>query len=1226
GSTLLSRFNVTVPDAYGLSFNAPTMSQPLVIKPSTVQGFLTWSAANATSGPSPPVVGATFVLWGHNLTRLSATSDASGTFTLPNVPPGVYNASVVLHGSNFTESTVSAMPGKTVNETLSLSSGEIRGHVADLSGKPAASVVVSVSNSAGYLVTATTNSHGNYSIRDLGPGNYTVAASTVTPRQGSVPQSANLASAGANQTLNFTIVPVLPEAVQVLKNGAGAAGIPVRFTEILPPTPSIGPSNNTTRAHLTQPKANSTVALTDAEGIASVMLPAGNYSVYALGFSGSGYYAGFWSGPVGPGYPSIPALAIAPASELSGYANGTTNASISSPIEVSAYDRSGDVVWAFTNSTDRYSLWLPNGPYTILVSSPTPIQSALSTVNVAGATRLDLATTPTGLSTVVVLDNATGRPLSGASVSFSLSPHNGTVTAVTDSLGNASAILPTSPSTTTGKLPEYCVNVTAPGYLESDRCHLVGAQVNGQAPVRLVGAPIRSTIVVVGLPSSTSVEINLTGTSLGAVTQQVAGTSPISLSVSPGTYSVTAWAVGSPSGFYYPVSSTTWTIAPGEALPSLTIRMTDQVEVHGSLSVPSGSSASNARVQFVSSLMNRTVTDAQLLNGFYLAPGSYEYIATVPGLQAGQGWSDFGTVTVGGTGTLSTTFHLTVASVSFEGSVVLPSSAPLGIATTARFVNPSGFVFPASVSGGSYNVTLPANVTYTPYLNVTTSFLLNNATVVEALSVPRGDSCTVRPIGTICDLNLIGSPVNVAIVGRLSVANSPALVPGSVLIESLGSGVNPLRLSTAANGSFSASLPAGTYTVYANSSGGTYAALVTKTFGNAGGGTLDLVLAPAWTVSLKFVPPAPATVGPVALSVSSPNGNDLLLSGLPTGSFLALPLPAGTYEATATAPSTPYGVPTNATASVTFNLFTGNIALTLALAEQFVRTVAITVTTPTNLTQGIVLPPSGGTVSLGFSVRNAGNVPINVTVLGNPTAWNFTITPSNFTLGTGSTNNSASGAFSVRVPAGAPVAHAPVLLVAHLRGTTQRIGQSALPVPIQILPKSGVSVGRATSVDLSVTPSHVTVPLYALNTGNFPEGVALSVVDGASLAQFGWTATVKSAGAAVSGPISLAVSGNTSITVDLNATTGHAQPPGSVTVLASVVNRTGGVSSSTVTVEIPVVAISVNGTSLGVTGPNLGSPPATPDWLVPLLAFLPAIAFVVVLVVHRWYSTRRWVR
>ena len=1228
GSTHLATFNLTIPDAYGFSYNAPTMMQPLIVRPSTVQGFLSWGASKGASGSTVPVVGATVVFWGHNLSTLRATSDSSGAFSIHAVPPASYNVSVVYGGANFTEPVANALPGKTVNETLSLSSGEVFGRVTDGAGRFVARASVAVTGPQGVVATATTNATGRYLVTQLGPGNYTVSASTATPVQRSLPQAVHLASPGANSTVNLTVVPVVSASVEVLRNGIPLQGVPVRVTQILSVVPSVGPTNNSSRAHVTQAQANTSVALTGADGVAQLMLPEGNYSVYALGLNGSGYLAGFWSGPVGPGAASIPSISVAPASELYGYANGTSNSSVTAPVEVAAFDASGHVVWAFTNVTHRYSLWLPTQRYSVLAFGTAPDAAALSSVEVAGATRLDLETSPTGLSTTVVVDNATADPIPGAIVRYTLAPGRGTVTVSTDARGNATAVIPTTPGLAGGPLPDYCVNVTAFGYLPYSRCAVPAGSLPAGLNVRLVGAPVLSTIVLSGIGPGASVQVNLTATSPGGRSEQVSGSSPITLPIAPGSYSVTAWAPGSPSGFYYPVNATAWTIHPGATSPSVTLKLIDQVLARGTLTVHAGASAAAAHVQFVSPRMNLTVTQSAFVNGFYIAPGSYEYIATVPGSQANQGWMAFGTVSVGATGTLSTSPSLTVPSVSFEGSVDLPTAAPLPGPAVADFLNPSGFVFPALVQGGSYNLTLPSNgnTTYVPYLNVTTSFLRDNITVVESLSVPKGASCQVRPIGTICNLALQGRSIALPVLGRLAVGNSPAIVQGSLLFEGPSPSIATTRIVTAANGSFSTALPPGTYNVYANTTGGSYAVLTSVSVGLATSAPLVLSVAPAWTATLTVVPPAAETLGPITLTLHTLAGETLVLPNLAAKVPVALPLPTGAYLANATATTKPYGVATNATSSVTFNLVSGNIALSLRLADQIVRAVSLSISSPTNLTQGVILPPSGGSVLLGFSVHNTGNVPVNVTVLGDPSTWNFTIVPSNFTLGTGASNSSETGAFTVRVPAGTPVTHPPVLLVADLAGTTQQVGRSILPAPVVILPKSGISIGRATSVDLSVTPTRVTVPLYALNTGNLQESVNVAVINGATLAQLGWTTAVQSAGAAVTGPLSIAPSGNTSVSIVLNASLGHALPPGSVSVLASVVNRTGGVATSLLTVSIPVVPISVNGSLLTVTGPGLGTPSTTPDWLVPTLAFVPAIAFVATLVAYRWYSTRRWVR
>src|SRR5208283_939059 len=134
------------------------------------------------------------------------------------------------------------------------------------------------------------------------------------------------------------------------------------------------------------------------------------------------------------------------------------------------------------------------------------------------------------------------------------------------------------------------------------------------------------------------------------------------------------------------------------------------------------------------------------------------------------------------------------------------------------------------------------------------------------------------------------------------------------------------------------------------------------------------------------------------------------------------------------------------------------------------------------------------------------------------------------------------------------------------------------------------------------------------------------VVDGSRLASLGWTASIEPSGGST--PISkLTVNsgGNDSIDVVLNATTGHALPPGTVTIAASIPNGTGPSGYRTTTFTVPrlnLSLVSVNGTTISVAGPGIGSPSAYPDWFLPALAFVPALALIVGLLVYRWYRTR----
>ena len=94
----------------------------------------------------------------------------------------------------------------------------------------------------------------------------------------------------------------------------------------------------------------------------------------------------------------------------------------------------------------------------------------------------------------------------------------------------------------------------------------------------------------------------------------------------------------------------------------------------------------------------------------------------------------------------------------------------------------------------------------------------------------------------------------------------------------------------------------------------------------------------------------------------------------------------------------------------------------------------------------------------------------------------------------------------------------------------------------------------------------------------------------------------------------------------LKATGAEFLAPGSVTVSAAVVNSSGSVQTSAqLTIGAGTLrAQSPSGAPVAVSGPSVGSPPSLPDWLIPLLSFVPAIALGLGLVTYRWWRTRRW--
>ncbi|HEV2230852.1 MAG TPA: hypothetical protein VGS18_01535, partial [Thermoplasmata archaeon] len=544
---------------------------------------------------------------------------------------------------------------------------------------------------------------------------------------------------------------------------------------------------------------------------------------------------------------------------------------------------------------------------------------------------------------------------------------------------------------------------------------------------------------------------------------------------------------------------------------------------------------------------------------------------------------------------------------------------------TATFVTASGFPLRIDGTAGTFATELPVNGTFAEFLNMTSSLLVHNTSVLYQLALPTHAVCTTRTASAICDLALIGQPASVGFSGQLSALTSPSGIAGHLLFVGPQPSTNRTEASSSSDGRFSLSLPPGDYDLYANAASGGFALNERITIGQANETNVSLVLLKAWTATLTVLPPSGEIVGGANVTFQAFGAPPVVFPMTAGSGPYSLALPPESYVVNVSAPSDPFGVPTNATAGVTLPMSNGNAAATLKLSDDLLRTASLSFTlgdVPANIT----LPPSGGVVSLGFVVHNTGNAPESLVLSASPSTWNYTLRPSHVDLGVLGGSATASGTLIVRVPAGTPVAHPLLVLTAELNGTSKVAGHSVLPPPIAILPAPGVELGPSPTVEPIVSTSSVTVALFVRNTGNVAETVSIAVVDGSRLATLGWSTTVKSAGSEVTHPLRLDAAGNDSISITLNATRGLAQPPGSVTVEATAGNLSSAAPTSTAVVPIPIAQVSINGSQLSVSGPGIGPTPTYPDWLVPLLSFVPALALLAGLASYRWYRTRKWVR
>jgi len=1231
GGTLLKSVKIVVPDAVGLSYNAPNLVQTITVGSGSIQGFVFWQYGS-NSSYSPPadtlVPGAQVVFGGTNLTQYEATTDASGSFNLTDVAPGVYSYHVLYAGQNYTKSSITVDPGKSSNATAGLPAATILGTVRTSNGHSFPGATVSLGGPSGTLASTTSGATGDYRLGSVGAGNYTLLASVpgTDLRSASVPVT--LTSGSLNVSENLTVRATGASTFVLTAAGVAPANFPVRLTPIAAySNRSVSPL-----ATLWNASRNATVLVSSDSGIVTATLPPGNYSVYASGVMNGVQYSGVGEASITAGLSTTSLLSLSPAVRLSGTVAAVGPQTNRTKTAVIAYLSNGDevVTWATVGS---YSLSLPAGTYGLLalegpMNDASSVWAGLSGVTLSNPTTLPIdpvAAVRVAFQVGSPLPNGALFPAGGAAVFVSEGTGGPAIPATAQGNGSVAFYVPTTLPLTASS---YCVRASALGFAPTSTCDLSPSALAALTQLVTTLDPVPVTLTVLGLPAGSSVQVNLTAESPTAVNRTLSGGPNFSFPIAPGLYSIGARAViGGGTAVYLPPGPFATTIPLGATSYDVTLLLIPQVNSTGTLTVPSGVPLGNVTVSLSSPGLNVTVNGSEFENGFFAAPGTYSAYATAS--VAGTTYASLSRVTIATTGAVSPAIVLSGAGPRLLGTLVNALGKTVPLNATVFVVAPEGAVAVANSVDGTFSLPLNPSTTYSIFVNGSTVTPGPNGSFVQSWSATAGATCSLGSVNTSCTVPLVGVPRFVMLNGTLVAAGVPGTVPGTLRLVGPYPSTN-VTVVTTTTGSFSASLLPGAYSLYATGGGSAepLANLTSILALQSSSTTLSVALSPTWVDTISIVPPggSGAGIGPVMVTITDALGTRTVYSGQTPSSPLLLALPAGTYLVRATAIGSFGGVPANASAQSTVTILNGNVGTVLSLS--YVTTIAVE---GTLLGSASTTVQAGGTATFSFSLRNSGNVPVTVHPEGTPSFWTFDFNFGNVTLLPGPSGTVVSGEVRVLVPAGTAVAH-PGMTIEFANATGTVIG-SVSPAPtINVVGYYGLVAARS-PLPAQVTASVALLPFYVLNTGNVGETVDATVTDAAQLSGLGWTSGFQlAAGGAASRTFQafLSTGGNTTVYVNLTATSSIFAVPESVTVSVSVLNASGSVST-TLTLSVPTVSVSTGpghgAPPLTVTGPSVGPPPnSPPDWLVPFLSFVPAIALVIGIVTYRWWRTRRWTR
>ena len=1231
GMVPLKNIHLTVSPAVGFSFNAPVLQQTITLGGGSVAGFVYWNSANSSAYTPPAdtlVSGAKVVLWGPNgLTKITATTDASGAIQLSNVPPGVYNYDVIYGGHNYTQAQLAVEPApvSAANATVGLSAGAIEGFVKTPSGALAAEARVALVNASGTVLTNTTNGTGAFHFAGYAPGNYSLSASLPGTAEHSFTVRVSIANPGGGYTTNLTLATTSTVSVTLEANGGPAAGVPVQFL----PIAIYGNSSLSPLVSLANAAGNGTLGISGVNGVVSLALPLGNYSVTALGFVGTTLYSGVGEVVASSLAPANTVLSLGPAIRLSGSITNASGGGTTSRTVVIAYasDGSPAYTWAANNS---YTFYLPAGTYSLLAiqgpaTAPVTVFAALSSVALAYPTRVDLQLTlaiEARFSVGTIVPGGSFFPAAGAEVTVAAGSTGPFVNGFASSKGSVVLFVP---STLPLSATSYCVGASSAGFVASTQCGISPNSLSamGRFPLSLTTVPV--TVRAIGVPSGTSATVNVTAVSASAVSHTVSGGPTWSLNLPPGSYSLTGWApTGNGSVVYRDVAPQNVSVGFGAPSATFTLALVSQTNSTGTVVLPPGGLLANVTVALSSNAFNVTLKGTNYTHGFFAPAGSF---------------SAYGTITVGGTTyaalqlvTLSSagkaTPNLVISNPGYKLSVTLVKAGggTLAVNASVTLRPPTGAIARVGAIAGTFSAVLPGNTTYTANAAVTTIAVGPDGPYFQSWVASPGSNCVVGEAPTQCAVTMAATTQLVWLNGTLSAPGVPGLVAGSVRL--VGPSPSPaLTTATAANGTFSVHVLPGTYSLYATGGGGSapLAAFAVVPVSLSYPAPVSISLSPTWTGTISVVPPGGSAplLGPVNVTVANAFGAVAAYSNVSSSGVVVLALPVGTYTVSASSFGAPFGIASQASAQSTVRVVNGNVGTTLDLAYQFTYRADVTVVGTDHATV-----TSPGTAAFAFSARNSGNAPITVHPVGSPAFWRFNFTFSNATLAPTSGGSTLQAGVSILVPAGTAAVHPPVVIDLELANGT--VVGSFSPT-VNVVAFYGVGVGASPKTATEVGVSSVLVPFYLANTGNIVERVALAVVDQPRVNALGWSVAFRSSSGPLNPPtVSIDAFSNTTYFVNLTTDQAIFVPVGQLTVQASVLNLSVAYQASA-ELGVPSATVhpgSANGTpGATVTGPEVGATPSTlPDWLVPLLAFVPALALVGGVIIVRWWRSRRWTR
>jgi len=917
-------------------------------------GTLTGTVTDAVTGM--PVAGAT-VSYGST----STMTNGSGVYTLTQAPLNAYGLSAAAPNYNSQSQTVTVTPGSTTTQNFALAPqpGTISGNVSDgVTGRSIGGATV-----ADGALSATTDANGNYTLTNVTEATHNLTATAANYAA----QSASVTvGPGSSLSQSFNLAPL-----------AGTITGQVTDTMTAKPISS---------AVVSYPAGGTTYsATTDGNGMYTLSgVVEGTYSVTA---GGTGYVSQTLAVSLGPGAGVTQnwSLSPLPGSIIGQVIDAQTGLSVSGA--TLSYNSGGVTVSATSDVNGNYTLTgVPEGTYSLTASAAGfASQSTQVTVGPGSTLTQNFALVPlAGTISGQVTDGGTGTPISGATVSYTLS--GVTLSATTDASGNYTLSNVPAPGT-------YTLTASASGYTSQ----------TATVPVNRGGVATANFAMQL-LPGSITGQVTdtLTAAAIGGATVSYVndGVAVTATADSNGNYTLS----NVPPGSYVVTAA-----AAGYSSQSQTLTVTTNLATVGNFALTPKPGSITGRVYDSSTGLGASGATVAF------SVGSVTTSATADG----NGNYAFSNVTEG-------SYSLTASGSGYVSQTASVAVAP-GTAVTQNFALP---LLPGSISGQVTDATTGtaiggAIVSYT-VTGTTVSATTNGNGNYNLTNVPPGTyTLTASAAGYISQSQAVTVVTNATTSQNFSLVILPGAIAGAVKDSQTGAGIGGASVSYTAGGITTnatadaggnynlPNVPPGTYTVTAAATG----------YGNQ---SLPVTVASNATTTQNFslVPQDGTIAGQVT---------DATTSVAIPGATVSLVVGGTTLSATADA-SGNYSLS---------NIRQGTYAVTAAASNYGSQSQQVTVTPGATATQNFSLTPLPGSIR-GQVSDAVTSQPINGATVA-CTAGGITTTATTDASGNYTLSNVPPGSYTVTAAASAYNSQSQPVVVSANTLSTQNFSLAPLP-------------------------------------------------------------------------------------------------------------------------------------------------------------------------------------